>query len=176
MRVNNVDIQKLENVVGEFQADPSKAKRVNRIEGTWNLDEGAPQFMSTVKFEGDQVTFEADQPTFLGGGSTRPGPMHYCLYGLASCYTATFATTAAMQGVALRRLGVVAEMNVNFSRVFGLSDEPIVEGIKVTLTVDADASKEELEQLEQAAYERCPVVFTLRNVIPLKVEVQKCGA
>ncbi len=61
-----------------------------------------------MAFEGREMTLETDQPPGQGGGS-RPGPMLYCLYGLASCYTATFATTAAMMEVELRRLEVAGK-------------------------------------------------------------------
>ncbi len=73
-----------------------------------NLEAGQPRFSARVTFEGDEMTLEADQPTGQGGGGSRPGPMLYCLYGLASCYAATFATVAAMMGVELKALRFVA--------------------------------------------------------------------
>ena len=97
-RINNVDVGVLEKVVEEFKADLSKAKKTKVIEGEWLLEEGSPQFRAEISYENGKTTFEADQPTNLGGGGNLPGPMHYCFYGLASCYTATFATMAGMLG------------------------------------------------------------------------------
>jgi len=115
---------------------------------------------------------EADQPTFLGGSGSNPGPMHYCLYGSASCYAATYATLAAMENVKIRKLKILAESHVDFSGVLGLSDNPIIEGAKFTLEVDSDSSKEKLKELEKLASERCPAVYCLTNPIKLDTELK----
>lgn len=171
MKVNNVNVSKLKEVVESIKDDLSKAKKVNKIEGEWNVGEGV-QFSSEIQYEGGKVIMEADQPTFLGGGGTRPGPMHYCLYGSASCYAATFATMAAMEGIELRKLKVIAESDVDFSRVFGLTDNPIIEGVKITLEVESDAPEEKLKELEDLARERCPAVYCLTNPIRLETELK----
>lgn len=173
MGLNNVNLEGIQKSVEAAKADASKTKRLNRLEGTWNLEEGEPQFQARVKFEGGETTLEADQPSFLGGGGTRPGPVIYCLYGLASCFTATFASMAAMEGVPLKGLRVVAESELDFSRVFGLADRPVVEGVRVTLYVDSEASQEKIRELEALARERCPAVYCLTNPIPLVTEVEK---
>ncbi len=171
MKLNNVDVEKLKETAAALEADLAKAKKVIKIEGEWNLGEG-PQFSATVSFEGGTIKFEADQPTFLGGGGTAPGPMLYCLYGSASCYAATFATVAATEGVVLKSLKIAAESFIDFSRAMGLSDNPIAEKIKFTLTVESDAPEEKLKELEALAAARCPAVYCLTNPIPLETELK----
>ena len=173
MGLNNVNLEQLNQTVEGAKADPAKAKRVTRVEGRWNLEEGKPQFTGVLKYESGQVTVEADQPTAMGGGGTLPGPLHYCMYGLASCYAATFASMAAMMGVPLRKLEVAAEGHFNFSRVFGLSDAPALEQVRITLTVDADADQAKLDELEQLAQQRCPAVYVLSHEVPLIAEVKR---
>jgi uncharacterized OsmC-like protein len=171
MKLNNVDVDKLKETAAALEAEPAKAKKVIKIEGEWNLGEG-PQFSATVGFEGGTIKFEADQPTFLGGGGTGPGPMLYCLYGSASCYAATYATLAATEGVVLKSLKITAESFIDFSRAMGLSDNPIAEKIKFILTVESDAPEEKLKELEDLAAKRCPAVYCLTNPIPLETELK----
>ncbi len=171
MGLNNVNTEKLEATVKEFQKDLSKAKKVNKIEGDWNPGKGS-QFRATVQFEGGKATLEADQPSFLGGGGTQPGPMIYCLYGSASCYAATFATMAAMEGITLKKLKIIAESSMDFSKVFGLSDNPIAGKVKFTLFVESDAPAEKIKKLEELSKERCPAVYCLTNAIPLETELK----
>lgn len=171
MGVNNINIEKLKGVLSEVQKDPSKAKKITKIEGDWNVGQGS-QFRATVQFEGGKVTMEADQPTFLGGGGTQPGPMIYCLYGSASCYAATFATIAAMEGIELKKLKIVAESGLDFSKVFGLSKNPIATGVKFTLFVESDASEEKIRKIEELSKERCPAVYCLTNPIPLETDLK----
>ncbi|MDP2953562.1 MAG: OsmC family protein, partial [Chloroflexota bacterium] len=118
--LNNVNVGVLEQVVREARTDRSKVKRSQRIEGEWLLKEGGPQFRAEVSFEGGKLVMEADQPKNLGGGGTRPGPLHYCFFGLVACYTATFAAVASQMGIKLQKLTARLEGDLNFSRVFGL--------------------------------------------------------
>ena len=103
-RINNVDIDKVKSFGEQLKIDLSNARKTQVIEGEWLLKEGRAQFQSTIKFEGGQTIFEMDNPTFMGGGGNLPWPMHYCFYGLASCYTGTFATMAAMLDIKLKKL------------------------------------------------------------------------
>jgi len=116
--------------------------------------------------------FEVDNPTFMGGGGKYPGPMHYCFFGLASCYTGTFATMAAMLGIEIKKLTTRVEADVNFSKVFGLSESPIMEEVRVKLHVVSDAPAEKIKEAEALALQRCPVVFTLRNPVKLTPSIE----
>ncbi len=173
--LNNVNVSALEQVVKEAETDKSKVKRSQKIEGEWRVEEGGPQFQAKVSFEGGKIIMASDQPTNLGGGGTLPGPLHYCFFGLVSCYTATFVAVASMMGIELKMLTASLEGNLNFSRVFGLSKEPVMEEIGITLKVDSDAPKEKLEEAERLAYERCPAVFALTERVKLNtaLEVKK---
>ena len=169
---NNVNVSVLEQIAGEAKTDKSKVKRTQKIEGEWLLEKGGPQFRAEVSFEGGKIVFESDQPKNLGGGGSRPGPLHYCFIGLVSCYTATFAAMAAMMGIELKMLTAKLEGNLNFSRVFGLSNEPVMEEIRIVLQVKADAPREKLEELEKLAYERCPAVFALTEKVRLNTAIE----
>lgn len=170
--LNNVNAGMLEQIAREAQTDKSKVKRTQKIEGEWLLAEGGPQFRAEVSFEGGKIVMESDQPKNLGGGGTRPGPLHYCFFGLVSCYTATFAAMASMMGIKLQKLSAKLEGNLNFSRVFGLSKEPVMEEIRIALTVESDAPKEKLEEIEKLAYERCPAVFALTEKVKLNTSLE----
>lgn len=171
-RVNNVNRVTLERITKEMEQDPAKAKKSQVIEGEWILKEGGAQFGASISYEGGKTVFQSDQPTNLGGGGTLPGPMHYCFFGLASCYTSTFATVASMMGIKLEKLSCRVEADVNFSKVFGLSEEPIIEGVRVTLWVKSDAPPDKLQEAEELTSKRCPVVFTLTNSVKLDTKME----
>jgi uncharacterized OsmC-like protein len=103
----------------------------------------------------------------MGGMGLAPDPIQYCLYGLAACYAATFVSIAAMEGIALQGVKIAVENKVDLTRTLGLSSNPIVEGVEVTLTVKADVPRERLESIEALARDRCPGVYCLVNPIQL---------
>ena len=131
----------------------------------------ARAFSSKIEVEGGSFTVEADMPSKLGGWGTKPGPIHYCLYGLASCYAFTFAALAAMEGVTLRKLEMEAEGNIDVSKVLGISENPIVEEVKWKVIVDSDADEEKIERLKRLAEERCPAVYCLTNPVKLTIDL-----
>ena len=170
-RLNNVNLETLERTLETYRTDPAQARTTNRVQGTWNLETGQPQVSAHLTFEGGEITFEADQPTAQGGGGLRPGPMLYCLYGMSSCYAATFATVAAMMGIELTALSITAECDLDFAPVFGLAEAPIVEGVRLTLHVESDAAREQIQEVERLAVQRCPGVYCMTNVIPLETRL-----
>jgi len=171
MKINNVDMEKAGAFVEEVKKDKSKALKVKRVEGTWNLEDGKAQFTLTLEHANGSTVVEADAPPFLGGNGLKPDPVQYCLFGLAACFAQTFASIAAEKGVKLKNLKVAAENKVNLSRALGLSDEPIVERVKLLVEV-SDVDKGKIKEIEQLAKERCPGVYCLTNPIKLDIEVK----
>ena len=170
--LNNINVGMPEQVIKEAETDKSKVRRSQKIDGEWLLEEGDPQFRAEVRFEGGKIVMESDQPKNLGGGGTRPGPLHYCFFGLISCYTATFAAMASQMGIKLRKLAARLEGDLNFSLVFGLSSEPVMEEIRIALQVESDAPREKLEEAEKLAHERCPAVFALTEQVKLNTSLE----
>ncbi|MCS6817635.1 MAG: OsmC family protein [Blastocatellia bacterium] len=167
MGVNNVNTEAVMAFAADVQRDPQAAKKRKRVEGEWVLEEGQPQFRARLEYPAGADVVEADGAPFMGGGGRKPDPIQYCLYGLASCFAGTFATLAAMEGITLKKLIVAAENRVDLSRTLGLSSNPIIEGVEITVTVSADAPREKLEEIERLARERCPGAYCITNPIPL---------
>ena len=173
MKINNVNVQAMGAFADQVQADPSQAKKQKRVEGRWNFEDGRPQFVATMAHATGERRVEADFAPFMGGAGLAPDPIQYCLYGLAACYAGTFVGLAASEGVKLRALGVIAENRVDLSRSMGLSDNPVVEQVSLTLKVDSDAEPAVLAELERLAKERCPGVYCLTNPIPLETRLER---
>ncbi len=174
-KLNNVNIDSVKSFEALLKKDPSSARRTQGIEGEWILENGSTQFVSKIQFENGETEFRVDNPTFMGGSGSHPGPMHYCFYGLASCYTGTFATMAAMLGIKLKKLTTKVEADINFSKVFGIDESPIMEEVRIKLTVESDEPIERIKQAEELALQRCPVVFTLKNPVKLVPSIELIG-
>lgn len=172
MKINNVDMEKAGAFVEEVKKDKVKALKVKRVGGTWNFEDGKPQFASTLEHANGSTVVSADAPPFLGGNGIKPDPVQYCLFGLAACFAQTFASIAAEKGVELNKLKVSAENKVNLSRALGLGNEPIVERVKLIVEV-SDVDKDKIKEIEQLSKERCPGVYCLTNPIKLDIEVNK---
>src|SRR3989338_2037842 len=169
MKLNNVNPEKASAFVEDVKKDKSKALKVKRIEGNWNLEDGKVQFAAALEHPQGSTIVEADSAPFMGGSGIKPDPVQYCLFGLAACFSQTFASIAAEKGIKLKQLKVAAENKVNLSKALGLSNEPIAE--KVILELKASGEKgENLSEVKKLAEQRCPGVYCLTNSIKLEIK------
>lgn len=173
MKLNNINLEKAGAFVEEVKKDKSKALKVKRVEGNWNPEDGKVQFTSTLEHASGTTVVEADGPPFMGGSGIKPDPVQYCLFGLAACFAQTFASIAAEKGIKLDKLEVAAENKVNLSKALGLSNEPIVERVKLSVEVSSEVDKNILKEIEELAKQRCPGVYCLTNPIKLDMEINE---
>lgn len=173
MKINNIEIDKAKQFIEEVKKDPLKAKRSKKIVGYWNFESGKPQFEAKVEFPSGSEVLYADQAPFMGGNGIMPDPIQYCLFGLAACYAGTLSSVATMEGIGLKELKVVAENQVDLSKSLGLSENPIVEKVKLTIEVQTNEPEDKIKEIDEMARNRCPGVFCLTNPIALEAEIKK---
>lgn len=176
MIVNRIDVDKFKETVEKARKDPSSGKKTMEVEGEWRIGKTGPQFEAKIKTEnGGDFVLQADETMILGGGGTAPNPVQYCIYGSIACYAATFAKWAALEGIVLKSLRIKAAANMDLTKSFGVTQNPILEGLKWEMIVDSDASIDKLIKLNEIAKERCPAYYCLTHqIIPdIKVTKQK---
>lgn len=173
MAVNNMNLQGMKTFMEEVQQDLSKAIKSKKIECSWNFDQGKPQIISKMQHARGETILQADFAPFMGGEGLAPDPIQYCLFGLAACFAGTFMSVASMMGLEIQDLRVSAENFTDLSKSLGLSDNPIVEKVKIIATVKSSASETQIKDVERMANERCPGVYCLVNPISLETESVK---
>lgn len=171
--MHNVNVDALKATAAKAQEDPTAVRQQVSFDGEWQTDQGQPQFRAEIPVpNGEPMIFVADFPPPMGGTGSAPNPLAYCFWGGMACYAMTFAQEAAKQGIALRALRARAAADVDMSRALGASENPPVESIDWALTVDSDASPEQLEELKRLADEHCPGVYCVRNPIELTTRLE----
>ena len=172
--LNNVDLEKIAQTVTNGKKDKATLKKPVKLQGEWNLDSSKGyQFRTELSFEKGKQVIEIDSPSFLGGGGNKPGPMAYCIAGMASCFIGTFVSLAASQGIKLNKLSVNAECNINFAKTFDVADEPITEGISFSIDAQSDnADKNKLQQVLKMAEERCPAMYSMSHIIKVNAQIK----
>lgn len=174
MTGNRVDVDKFKETVDKARKDPSTGKKTMEIEGEWRLNKTGPQFESTIKTEkGGDIILQSDETLILGGGGTAINPVQYCIFGLIACYAATFAKWAAMEGIILKSFKIKAIANIDLTRAFGISQNPILEHLKWEMIVDTDANIEELNKLNEISKERCPGYYCVTHQIFPEIKIIK---
>jgi uncharacterized OsmC-like protein len=117
--------------------------------------------------------FEADHPEVFAATDNGITPIEYLLVGLASCLTGGIASVAENRGIQLRSVESVVEGGHDIRGILG-ADSDVRNGyndIKVTFTIDADASREDIEALVAQSQKRSAVYDALTNPTNVVVEV-----
>jgi uncharacterized OsmC-like protein len=176
---NGVNVAALLDAREALKAAPEAAQFTWRSTTRW---ENGVHTTSTVKdFFGlgenrdhkNEATFTADHPEVFAAEDHGITPIEYLLVGLGSCLTAGVASVAQNRGIQLRSVEASIEGAHDIRGILGADSDVRngYNGVKVTFTIDADASKEEIEALVAQSQKRSAVFDALTNPTDVTVEV-----
>jgi len=176
---NGVNVQALLEAREVLKAAPEAAQFTWRASATWQ--NGVHSTVKVQSFFGlgeeqshvEERTFEADHPEIFAATDNGITPIEFLLVGLTSCLTAGVASVAQNRGIQLRSVTSTVEGAHDVRGILG-ADSDVRNGfndIKVTFTIDADASRQEIEALVAQSQKRSAVFDALTNPTNVTVEV-----
>ncbi|HEX6854146.1 MAG TPA: OsmC family protein [Streptosporangiaceae bacterium] len=176
---NGVNVQALLDAREVLKGAPEAAQFTWRASASWQS--GVHSQIKVESFFGlgeeqnhqAESVFEADHPAIFAATDNGITPIEYLLVGLASCLTAGVASVAENRGIQLRSVESKLEGAHDIRGILG-ADSDVRNGfndIKVTFTIDADASKQEIEALVAQSQKRSAVFDALSNPTNITVEV-----
>jgi uncharacterized OsmC-like protein len=118
-------------------------------------------------------TLDADHPEIFASEDNGATPPELVLGALASCLTAGVASVATRRGVQLRSVTATIEGNMDIQGILGIDSDVRngFDGITVTYTIDADASKADIEAIVAQSQKRSAVFDIVANPTTINVEV-----
>lgn len=176
---NGVNVQALLEAREALAGAPDAAQFTWRASSKW--EHGVHSTTSIQNFFGlgaeqshkSETVFDADHPEVFAAQDNGVTPIEYLLVGLASCLTAGVASVAQNRGIQLRSVESTVEGNHDIRGMLG-ADSDVRNGfndVKVTFSIDADASREEIEALVAQSQKRSAVFDALTNPTEVTVEV-----
>ena len=176
---NGVNVQALLDAREVLKGAPEAAQFTWRASAKW--ENGVHSSIKVQSFFGlgeehnhkAESEFVADHPEVFAAEDHGITPIEYLLVGLASCLTAGVASVAENRGIKLNSVESKVEGHHDIRGILG-ADSDVRNGyndIKVTFTIDADASKEEIEALVAQSQKRSAVFDALTNPTDVTVEV-----
>jgi uncharacterized OsmC-like protein len=176
---NGVNVQALLDAREVLAGAPEAAQFTWKASSKW---EGGVHSTTTIKnFFGlgeeqnhvTERTFDADHPEIFAATDNGITPIEYLLVGLASCLTAGIASVAQNRGIQLHSVESTVEGSHDVRGILGV-DSDVRNGfndVKVTFTIDADASRQEIEALVAQSQKRSAVFDAITNPTEVTVEV-----
>jgi uncharacterized OsmC-like protein len=179
--VNGVKVDELYGTIDAVKNAPVIATFRFRAENKWQ--DGGHNRTTIKNFYGTQQDHErpqpfvldADEPPILLGRDRGPNPVEYLLTALASCVTTSIVYHAAARGIVIRSMESRLEGDIDLQGFLGIRDD-VPKGfkeIRMFVNIDADAPKEELEDIVKLGPTYSPVYDTVTRPVPVKVQLAK---
>jgi uncharacterized OsmC-like protein len=118
-------------------------------------------------------TYDADHPLAFAAQDNGITPVEYVLVALGGCLTAGIASIAQQRKIQLRSVQATIEAEHDLHGILG-ADPQIrngFSGVRVSYTIDADATAEQLEALVAQSQKRSAVYDILTNPTHVTVEL-----
>jgi len=176
---NGVNVEALLGAREALKETPEGAQFTWRANCTWvNGTHSESKVQGFYGLGGEQshkteYSFDMDHPEIFASEDNGATPVEYVLVGLAGCLTAGIAAVAQQREIQLRSVSATLEGNMDVLGILG-ADPDVRNGfndIKVTFTIDADASRQEIEALVAQSQKRSAVFDALTNPTDVTVEV-----
>jgi len=176
---NGVNVQALLEAREALTAAPEAAQFTWRATNTWvNGTHSQSSVQSFFGLGAEQshktvFTFDADHPELFASEDNGMTPVEYVLVGLASCLTAGVAAVAQNRQIQLRSVSATLEGDMDVQGILGIDSDVRngFSGIKVSYTIDADASPEDIEALVAQSQKRSAVYDIVTNPTNITVKV-----
>ncbi|MFG1461430.1 OsmC family protein [Xanthobacter sp. DSM 24535] len=129
----------------------------------------------TLNYVGNHQPVVVDEPPHLFGQDTAPAPGEIVLSALGGCLAVGITAVATWKNVKLSKLELQVEGDIGNTAAWGAGGaerEPAQMGfqdIRVKVTIEGDATREELAEIVKRANYFSPVANTMRNPIPFSI-------
>ena len=115
-----------------------------------------------------------DEPPHLLGENKAPNPSEALLATLGACLAVGVHANATAQGIALSKLELELEGDINVTAVWGTGDLDEAKtlgfsAVRVKIDAEGDGSKEQIDEIISRANVWSPVANTLRNNVEIAV-------
>lgn len=176
---NGLDLQQMMATIDALKNDPSLARFEFRARNQW-INGGENR--STIKgFYGagaedssrqQAFEFTNGEPPVLLGNNEGANPVEFLLHALAGCVTTTTVLHAAARGITIESLSTELEGEIDLQGLLALDDSVPVgyREIRIKMTIKADCSDAELDELLAFAKGHSPVCNTVCRPVPVVIE------
>jgi uncharacterized OsmC-like protein len=129
---------------------------------------------SSVELPGG-FTFTVDEPeTMPGGTNAGPNPLDLVCGAFGTCQEITYKLYATVMEIPLKSVSCSVKAPCDLRGLVGLDDGAVsLKCVNAVVTIDSEASDEQLETLKQAVDAHCPLLTTLSKSTNVSTAIVK---
>jgi uncharacterized OsmC-like protein len=175
--VNGIDTDTVHALIESVAAEPAKGITRWRVANTWQGGTHSRAQVDGFAIGGVEVprhfSIDIDEPLELGGANRFANPQEYLLAALNACMLVGYTALCALQGIALHKLEIITEGDIDLRGFFGL-DPTIAAGyreLRSRVVIKADGTKEQLRQIHELVLVTSPNFYNIARGVSVLPEL-----
>lgn len=163
-----IDAAGLDALATKGKSDPSQVRTVR-------CRTVAQRKFRHLNYIRDLEAHVVDEPPALLGEDTAPNPSEAILAGLGTCVSVGIHANAVARQIKLESIELELEADINITSVWGVGDtspKPVgFSAVRITAHIEADAGRQQLEELLDHVLKWSPVTGTFVAPVPVTAKL-----
>src|SRR5215471_20779086 len=175
--VNGIDTDAVHTLIDEFDSDPSKGMTHWRVASAWQGGTHSRAQVDGFVMGGVNVprrfAIDMDEPFEIGGANAYANPQEYLLAAMNACMIVGYTALCALQGIALQKLEITTEGDIDLRGFFGL-DPAVPAGyreLKSQVVIKGDGTDEQFRKIHQMVLATSPNFYNITRAVQVTPEL-----
>ena len=120
-----------------------------------------------------RFSIDIDEPFELGGGNAYANPQEYLLAALNACMIVGYTALCALQGIALQKLEITTEGDIDLRGFFGL-DPAVAAGyreLRSRVVIKGDGTEEQFRKIHEMVLATSPNFYNITRAVRVAPEL-----
>jgi uncharacterized OsmC-like protein len=173
-RVNGLDLDALDAVVGEIQRDPRRGMVGFRVRSAWRGQTRSRSTVDSYVIGGQEVhrhfEVDVDEPYELLGQNTAPNPQEMLMTALNACIMVGYVAGASVKGITLESVEIETAGELDLRGFLGIDPgvRPGYEAIRYTVRIKGNGTAEQFREIHDTVMKTSPNYFNLAR--PIRID------
>jgi len=175
--VNGIDTDAVHTLIDDVDGDPAKGMTHWRVASAWQGGTHSRAQVDGFAIGGANVprrfVIDMDEPFEIGGANAYANPQEYLLAAMNACMIVGYTALCALQGIALEKLEITTEGDIDLRGFFGL-DPAVPAGyreLQSRVVIRGDGTEEQFQNIHQMVLATSPNFFNITRAIRVVPEL-----
>jgi len=169
--VNGINTDAVHALIESVGANPAQGMTHWQVASTWQGGTHSRARVDSFAIGGTSVprrfSMDIDEPVELGGGNAYANPQEYLLAALNACMMVGYTALCALQGIALQKLEIATEGDIDLRGFFGL-DPSIAPGyreLRTRVVIKGDGTEAQFQRIHELVLATSPNFYNITHAI-----------
>ena len=169
--VNGIDTDAVHALIENVEAEPAAGLTHWRVASTWQGGTHSRAQVDGFAIGGVEVprhfSIDIDEPLELGGTNNFANPQEHLIAALNACMMVGYTALCALQGIALHKLEITTEGDIDLRGFFGL-DPAVAAGyceLRTQVVIAGDGTDQQFQKIHEMVLATSPNFYNVTRPV-----------